>query len=240
MKARVGRTGGSRAVVVATGVAERRPRGAGHRHWRLRGRRLLDRVPPESCAPGALRRPARDQRPAPGAEGGHRQGFSGRPGSAAGSTSCATCWPRCPGPSPRWSPPPSGRSSPSPTPTTSSARSTRSSRDAGGPVPESPIAGRAAETCTLSPFPQGHWHKIWSTNPLERLNAEIKRRTNVVGIFPNDAAVLRLTTAVVRRVTRRVGGRRTALPVRGVHGPATGVIDLEPAGGRHHEDLMAQ
>ena len=36
-------------------------------------------------------------------------------------------------------------------------------------------------------FPQEHWRKIWSTNPLGRLNKEIKRRTNVVGIFPNDA-----------------------------------------------------
>jgi putative transposase len=33
-------------------------------------------------------------------------------------------------------------------------------------------------------FPQEHWRKIWSTNPLERLNKEIKRRTNVVGIWP--------------------------------------------------------
>jgi putative transposase len=46
-------------------------------------------------------------------------------------------------------------------------------------------------------FPQAHWRKIWSTNPLERVNGEIKRRTRVVGIFPNDAAALRLITAVV-------------------------------------------
>ncbi len=41
-------------------------------------------------------------------------------------------------------------------------------------------------------FPQEHWRKIWSTNPLERLNKEIKRRTNVVNIFPYDDAITRL------------------------------------------------
>ena len=56
----------------------------------------------------------------------------------------------------------------------------------------------AAEDLTaFRHFPTNHWQKIWSTNSLERLNAEIKRRTNVVGIFPNDAAALRLITAVV-------------------------------------------
>ena len=57
---------------------------------------------------------------------------------------------------------------------------------------------RAAERrILLAAFPEAHGPKGWSTNPPERLHREIKPRTDVVGVFPNDRSVERLVTAVV-------------------------------------------
>jgi putative transposase len=53
------------------------------------------------------------------------------------------------------------------------------------------------EVLTFMSFPKAHRVQIHSTNPLERLNAEVKRRTNVIGIFPNDKAVIRLVGAMM-------------------------------------------
>ncbi len=65
-----------------------------------------------------------------------------------------------------------------------------------------------AGATTFYAFPEPHWKKIRTTNGIERLHGEIKRRTKAVGAFPDRASALRLITAVALNVTTKWSDRR--------------------------------
>lgn len=69
--------------------------------------------------------------------------------------------------------------------------------DAGFPKVAEMLRQAKPDVLAFTEYPLAHWQKIWSNNPIERLNKEIKRRADVVEIFPNNQAIIRLATSVV-------------------------------------------
>ena len=70
-----------------------------------------------------------------------------------------------------------------------------------------------AETLTYTRFPREHWRRIRTNNAIERLNREIRRRTRVVGTFPDGNSALMLVTARLKYVAESEWGSRRCLDV---------------------------
>jgi hypothetical protein len=98
------------------------------------------------------------------------------------------------------------------------------------PKVETMLVEAVDDVTAFAAFPLTHWKKIWSTNPLERLNKEIKRRTDVVGVFPNPEALLRLVGEQLLRPGELIAQRPPDLQVVRDRGAQPGGHAVPPAG----------
>lgn len=85
-----------------------------------------------------------------------------------------------------------------------------------------------ADLLAFTSFPHELWRQIWSNNPQERLNKEIRRRTDVVGIFPNRAAIIRLVGAVLAEQTDEWTEQRRYMGLELLAKAQQATIDSQP------------